>query len=72
MIINAIVGTSQNVIRITGDQMLAFHRIQRILPDIQLMIDEGVFDFKRGRAIIHRDDNGILRRIDLEVTKWSK
>ena len=72
MIINAIVGTSQNVIRITGDQMLAFHRIQRILPDIQLMIDEGVFDFKRGRAIIHRDDNGILRKIDLEVTKWSK
>jgi hypothetical protein len=44
--------------------------MKRISPDVNIMLEAGVFDFKNGKVIIHRDQDGKLRKIDLEITKF--
>lgn len=44
--------------------------MKSISPDIVNFMNAGVFDFKNGRAIIHRDSDGKLRKIDIETTKF--
>lgn len=66
------IGTASGVTKIGPEEYVVLQRVRKNLPDILLMLDHGVFDFKRGRAIIHRDDAGQLRKIELELIRWSK
>ena len=71
-IITIKVGTPSRNTHINEDEYIILHRLRVNLPDILVMLDHGVFDFKRGRALIHRDDAGQLRKIEVELIKWSK
>jgi hypothetical protein len=43
--------------------MAALAKLRRALPDIEVMLDAGVFDFKDGNITIHRDHTGKLMLI---------
>jgi len=64
-------GTSK-LVQISAEEMNMLQKIRAVVPDVLVMIDNGVFDFKRGVSHIHRDDAGQLRKIVVELTKWSK
>ena len=70
MEIGVISGTSAVIFRMTAEQWAVFQKFQRIQVDVIAMIDSGVFDFRNGKAIIHRDREGKLRGIELDVWKW--
>lgn len=65
-------GTSRATITVSINDFNAFRQLKEIYPDVITMLKSGVFDFKRGRAIIHRDDEGKLRKVEIETTKWSE
>lgn len=44
----------------------------KIYSDVLVMVESGVFDFKAGKAIIHRDADGNIRKIDMELVRYSK
>lgn len=61
-------GTLKKIsIEINAEELVAFRQFQRILPDVTVMLEAGVFDFKAGSVIIHRDANGSLQLI---VPNW--
>ena len=66
------IGTAPSITTITPEEYVALQRIRVNMGDIMKMVDADVFDFRRGRAVIHRDDSGKLRKIELELTKWSE
>ena len=55
---------------INGNDLIVLRMMQKISPDVVRFIEAGVFDFKSGRVIIHRDFEGKLRKIDIEITKF--
>ena len=57
-------------IEIASNDILAFRQVKAYWPDIQILVASGVFDFRGGKAIIHRDKDGKLRKVDLELTKF--
>ena len=67
-----ITGSVREVVSFSKEEVETFYRLKPVFEDLIVMIDHGVFDFKRGRAILHRDDDGQLRKIMIELTKWSK
>lgn len=66
------IGTGKNLVYLSNEELLALEKLKPILPDIRIMVDFGVFDFRSGRALIHRDGDGALRKIEVELTKWIK
>lgn len=66
------IGTASGVTKIGPEEYVVLQCVRKNLPDILLMLDHGVFDFKRGRAILHRDNEGELRKIEMDLTTWSK
>ena len=63
---------STKMVQVTQEEMRVLERIYPVIGDLSVMLDGGVFDFKRGRAVIHRDETGQLRKIEVELTRWSK
>lgn len=49
---------------------VAFEIFQRYWQDIVVMHDAGVFEFRNGSKIIHRDSAGRLRRIVNNVVEY--
>ena len=45
---------------INGNDLIVLRMMQKISPDVVRFIEAGVFDFKSGRVIIHRDFEGKL------------
>ena len=46
--------------------------LRPFLKDITIFMNSGVFDFKNGCVIIHRDENGIIKKIEQEVLRYIK
>lgn len=57
------------MIGVTGSQKVV-ELPENVYKDVITMVENGVFDFKNGRVIIHRDSDGTLRKIDIETTKY--
>lgn len=55
---------------LSDEEIAAFKIFQAIYHDVLIMHDSGVFTFKSGKAIIHRDVDGTLKRIDVELVKY--
>ena len=63
-----IVATTQKTfVELTESDIQAFRRFQHIFPELVIMLDAGVFEFKGGSVIIHRDADGKLALI---VPNW--
>lgn len=57
-------------IEILNEELAAIMQLQKHYTDIAVLIESGVFDFKNGHAIIHRDHEGKLRKVDLNLTRF--
>lgn len=58
------------MIEVNGEQLAMIRLFQAHYEDIAVMLDSGVFDFKNGHAVLHRDQDGSLRKIDLNLTRF--
>ena len=58
-------GTANVTIQITQIELLSLRRLQEHWPDLSIMLEAGVFSFKNGKAVIHRDNEGTIRKIDV-------
>ena len=61
---------SQVKLYLNEEQIVAFKYFQDYYADLVILIDSGVFSFKHGRAVIHRDKEGKLREVNLELTRF--
>lgn len=61
-------GTSS--IELTNEELAIILQLRDHYADIVTMREAGVFDFKNGHAIIHRDHEGKLRKIDVNLTLY--
>jgi len=52
------------LIRITQRELEVFHVMRKHLGDLTILIENGVFEFKNGRIIIHKDNDGKIRQIE--------
>jgi len=66
------IGSVKNLVYLSNEEMATLRRLNAYMPDISVMIESGVFDFKRGRALLHRDGEGRMRRIEIELVKWNE
>mgnify|MGYP001558674700 CR=1 FL=1 len=57
-------------VTIKTDNLDVLKEIRAHAPDIEIMFKSGVFNFKGGKAVLHRDHEGRLRRIDIEDNKF--
>ena len=68
-------GTAKKLkfIQLSEGDIQAFQKFQHIYPELVIMLEAGVFDFKGGSVIIHRDADGKLQLIisNLAVYKAS-
>ena len=62
----------KTLIMLTNEEFLLFKRLEEVFPDLAVMLDQGVFNFRNGKAIIHRDDKGVLMGIDFDVKTWRR
>lgn len=60
---------SQVTITLEGCSQDQTNRIRRIL---EILFDQKLFDIRNGRAVLHFDQDGVLRVMDWETTKWRK
>ena len=58
---------AKKTIELTAEELNALEAYRRIFPDISIMLEAGVFDFRGGSVIIHRDGDGKLQLI---VPNW--
>ena len=58
------------VIEVNGEQLAMIRLFQAHYEDIAVLMDSGVFDFKNGNAVVHRDQDGTLRKVDLNLTRF--
>ena len=65
------ISSVKNLVYLTDNEIRELEQIQTIMPDIAIMRNNGVFNFKRGRAILHRDNDGQLRKVEVDLTKWN-
>lgn len=49
-----------------------FRKFRQYQDDFEMMLRHDVFDFKRGNAVIHRDDKGKLRMIEINQVSYGK
>lgn len=57
---------------LTDEQLVAFRGFETYYQDLVTMLDAGVFTFKNGQAVIHRDHEGDLKRITFELVRYDK
>lgn len=57
-------------LEISREELAAIMHLQKHYAEIATMIESGVFDFKNGHAIIHRDSDGKMRKIDINLTRF--
>ena len=62
--------TSSKIVELTPEDLAAFERFKTILPDVAILDEAGVFSYKSGKAIIHRDADGKIQKIDVELVKY--
>ena len=53
-------------IQLSNKEAELFKKFRQHQDDIEVLIEYGVFDFKGGQAIIHRDKDGQVRRIEIK------
>lgn len=58
------------MIEITHEELAAIMQLQKHYTDIATLIESGVFEFKNGQAVIHRDQDGKLRKVDINITRF--
>lgn len=58
------------MIEVNGEQLAMIRLFQTHYLDIATLMDSGVFDFKNGNAVLHRDQDGKLRKVDLNLTRF--
>ena len=59
------------LVKLSPDDVVAFNKIREVMPDVAVMIDAGVFDFRSGSMVIHRDLSGKLQKIEVgNMVKW--
>lgn len=44
--------------------------LSRLLHSIQTMFTQGVFNVRNGKIVLHFNDTGELRGIDIDASKW--
>jgi len=42
------------------------HIVRRHLKDLTILIESGVFELQNGKAVIHKDNDGNIRKIEIE------
>ena len=70
MIIKALPPSGTAIIEMPVGDLQSLIKLKKHYPDIESMIESGVFDFKNGQALIHRDNDGNLRKIEINVIKF--
>ena len=53
------------VIELTDKEIEQFKQFRQYQDDFEALIKSGFFDFKGGNAIIHRDKNGKIQKIEI-------
>lgn len=56
----------------TLDEVEALARLRAYLPEIVIMLEHGVFEFKGGHAELHRDAEGTLQFIDIKERSYRR
>jgi hypothetical protein len=69
-IISTKVPTGTTIIEISNEELAAILQLQKHYKDIATMIESGVFEFNNGHAVIHRDQNGTLRKIEMNIQRF--
>ena len=69
---NEVLLNSAIKIYLTDEQLQAFRNFQDYYQDLVVMLDSGVFSFQKGQAVIHRDDKGMLQKIDINLVKYRR
>lgn len=50
----------------TKNEQTFLNLCKKYEQDILLLIEKKIFDFKNGKAIIHRDEKGVARKIEVD------
>lgn len=58
------------MVEVTNEELAAILQLKKNYSDIATLIESGVFDFKNGQAVIHRDQDGRLRKVDINLTRF--
>lgn len=53
----------ESIMEISQD---TFHTLRKHSGDLMILIKSGIFEFKNGKIIIHKDSNGTIRKIEIE------
>ena len=63
-------GTTSIQVTLTHIELSTLHRLQVYIPEIVKMIENGVFEFTNGQAVISRDHEGKLRKIEINQVRY--
>lgn len=70
IIIQQTQSSGTTVIEVTNEELAAIMQLKKNYRDIATLIESGVFDFKNGQAVLHRDQDGKLRKVDINLTRF--
>ena len=59
-------------VELTNEDAELFKRFREFQDDFIALLQSSFFTFKNGQAIIHRDQEGKLRIIEIKEIKWKK
>ena len=53
-------------IKMTSTELEIFHIAEKHLSDLTILVKNGIFELKNGKIIIHKDNDGKIRKIEVE------